>query len=278
MPRAAAFWGGVLLLGSVALVQAQSTSTQQNPVHTFAVPGSYPVTLKVCNWWKCTTIVKTVTVLDPKPAILSAVVGASTAEAGQLVPLSGSGKGMPPLAYTWRLFKGVTLVREVPGALGWLDTKGLAPGIYTLLLRITNAAGAAESLPGALAIVPAASGDFYVVTPCRLLDTRSGAPLQSGVTRLVTAAGACGVPAGARALAANITIVSATGQGSLVAFPGNYPAPGTLTVSFPPGQALTNNGILPLSTDGMARLAMLATIPGNGTVHVAVDVFGYFLP
>ena len=68
MSRAAAFWGGVLLLGSAALVQAQSTSSQQNPVHTFSAPGSYPVTLKVCNWWTCTTVTRTVTVYTPLSA------------------------------------------------------------------------------------------------------------------------------------------------------------------------------------------------------------------
>src|SRR6187549_2156973 len=111
MARAAAFWGGVLLLGSV--VQAQSTSNQQNPVQTFSTPGAQQVTLTTCNWAGCSTVTKTVNVLNPVPSIVSAVVGVATAEVGQLISLSGSGKGKPPLAYTWRLLQGTTLVRQV---------------------------------------------------------------------------------------------------------------------------------------------------------------------
>lgn len=277
MPRAAAFWSAVLLLGSAALVQAQSTSNEQNPVRTFSTPGQHQVTLEVCNEGACETIVKTVTVLDPAPVIVSAVLSAATAEVGQIISLSGSGTGQPPLVYTWRLLQGAVLVREVSGALGWLDTKGLEPGAYTVVLRLSNGSGQVESLPAPFTLFAPVATDFYTVTPCRVLDTRTGSPLQSGVTRLVAVTGACGVPAGARALAVNVTTLSATDPGSLVIFPGNYPSPGTSTIHFEPGRTLANNGILPLATDGSGNLALLAELQG-GTVHVLIDVFGYFLP
>src|SRR5688500_12733587 len=229
MARAAAFLGGVLLVGST--VQAQVTSTQQNPVVTFSTPGPHQVTLEVCNEGACNTITKTVTVLDAMPSIVSAVVGAATAEVGQLVSLSGSGLGKPPLTYTWRLLQEETLVRQVSGALGWLNTSGLDPGAYTVVLRISNDSGLADSSPAALVLLPPAATDFYTVPPCRLLDTRTGPPLQSGVTRLVSLDGACGIPANARALAMNVTVISGTGLGTLVLFPGNYPVPGTSTVN-----------------------------------------------
>jgi PKD repeat protein len=278
MARAAAFWGGVLLLGSTALVQAQVTSTLQNPVITFSTPGAHQVTLTTCNAGGCSTVVKTVTVLDPMPSIVSAVVGAATAEVGQLVSLSGSGTGKPPLVYTWRLLQEAALVRQVSGELGWLDTSGLAPGDYTVQLRISNDSGFVESLPAVLVLLPPAATDFYTVSPCRLLDTRTGSALQSGVTRLVSVNGACGIPASARALAVNVTAISGTGAGTLVLFPGNYPVPGTSTVNFTTGAALANNAIMPLSTDGTGKLAILATVVGNGAVHAAVDVVGYFAP
>lgn len=278
MPRAAAFWGGALLLGSAALVQAQVTTSQQNPTVTFSTPGLQQVTLEVCNQGACDTITKTVVVLDPTPAIVSAVVGATTAEVGQLASLSGSGTGQPPLVYTWRLLQGLTLVREVSGAQGWLDTTGLAPGVYTVVLRLSNAAGQVDSLPAPLILLPATATDFYTVTPCRLLDTRTGSPLESGAARLVGASGACGIPAHARALVANVTAISGSGLGTLEVFPGNYPNLGTATVSFKADAVIANNAVLELSTDGGGYLALLAMIQGNGTVHAAIDVFGYFAP
>lgn len=277
MPRAAAFWSGVLLLGSAALAQAQSTSNEPNPVRSFSTVGPHQVTLEVCNEGACNTITQTVMVLDPTPAVVSAVVGAATAEVGQLVSLSGSGTGQPPLVYTWRLLQGATLMREVSGALGWLDTTGLAPGAYAVVLRISNASGQVDSLPAALTLFPAAATDFYTVTPCRVLDTRTGSPLVSGVTRLVGMTGACEIPAGARAVAANVTTIFASGPGELAVFPGNYPAPGTITVSFPADKAVANNAVLSLATNGSGNVALLAQLQ-SGAVHVLIDVVGYFAP
>lgn len=278
MARAAAFWCGVLLLGSTAHVQAQTVSTQQNPAYTFSTPGAHQVTLTTCNWAGCTTVTKTVNVLNPVPSIVSAVVGVATAEVGQLVSLSGSGKGKPPLAYTWRLLQGTALVRQVSGALGWLDTAGLAPGVYAVVLRISNGSGVVDSLPSALVLLPPAATDFYTVTPCRFLDTRIGPPLQSGVTRLVSLDGACDIPANARALAVNVTAITGSGSGALVLFPGNYPVPGTSTINFVAGATIANNAIMPLSTDGTGKLAIFATVQGSGAVHATIDVFGYFAP
>lgn len=275
MPRVRAALGGALLLASAGLVEAQSVSSEQNPTHTFATPGEYQVTVEVCNWGGCSSIVKTVTVLDPKPSIVSALLGAATVEAGQLVPLSGGGKGQPPLVYTWRVFQGAALVREVSGAAAWLDTTGLAPGAYLVVLRITNASGQAESTALALTLLAPQGEDFYTVTPCRLLDTRLGAPLQSGVTGVLSVSGACGIPAGARALAVNVTAITPTVEGHLVLFPGNYPVPPTSTSNFHAGATVANNMILPLSSDGTGKLAYLASVPG-GTVHVVIDVVGYF--
>ena len=59
-----------------------------------------------------------------------------------------------------------------------------------------------------LNLVAARGTDFYTVTPCRMLDTRAGAPLASGVPLLVSAAGACGIPANARAVAVNVTTIA----------------------------------------------------------------------
>jgi len=275
--RRAALWGGVLLLGSSALLQA-STSNQQNPAQVFSTPGQHQVTLQACSPNGCNTIIQTVTVLDPVPSILSALVGVSTAEAGQLIALSGSGKGKPPLTYTWRVLLGGTLMRQVSGASGWLDTTGLAPGVYAVLLRITNGSGQADSLPAVLTVGQAQASDFYTVPSCRLLDTRTGAALQSGVARLVSVGGSCGIPANARAVAANVTVVSPTSGGYAVLYPDNYPSPATSTLNYLAGATRSNHGILPLSTDGLANLAALASLPAGGSVHLIIDVTGYFAP
>lgn len=275
MHRATAVWG-VALLVSAALLRAQSTSTAQNPAYTFSTFGPHQVTLQVCNPGGCDTITKTVNVLDPRPAVTSASLAVAIAEVGQPVWLTGAGTGQPPLTYNWTLLLGGTLVQQVSGASGWLPTFGLAPGLYAAVLRITNASGLADSLPQVLVVTEPAAVDFYTVTPCRLLDTRTGSPLVSGTAKIVTATGACGIPADARAVVTNITVIGPTAAGSLTAYPGNLPAPNASEVSFRADVIRASSAVLPLASDGTGTLALLASLTGGGTVHLVIDVSGYF--
>lgn len=117
---------------------------------------------------------------------------------------------------------------------------------------------------------------FYAVTPCRLLDTRttSDAPsLSAGASRLVTVAARCAVPAGARAAAANLTVVAGASAGFLTAYPDGVSRPGTSTVSFTAGRVRAGSLVLGLSPAGNANV--YAGI-GSGAVDVILDVAGYF--
>ncbi len=288
MVRAAAVLHGVCpvvlsvcLVGMAAPVSpaAAQTSTQQNPIQLFSTPGPHDVTLTVCNsGGGCSQITKTVQVLDPRPAVVSAAVNPVTVEAGQLVPLSGSGTGRPPLTYTWRVLQGANLVQTIPGALAWWNTRGVAPGTYTLALRIQNSSGTAESTLKTVTVVPQQPSDFYTISPCRVFDTRAtiGGALASGVPRLLTFGTSCGVPPGARALAVNVTVLAPSAQGNVAFYPGTNPNPGTSGINFPPDGNLANNAILPL--DGTSSLAMVATLADRGSVDLLIDVAGYFLP
>ena len=122
--------------------------------------------------------------------------------------------------------------------------------------------------------------DYFSVSPCRLLDTRQsgqGPALVSGVSRLVTVTGgSCGIPATASAIAVNITSVASTGGGNVKLYPGDGTAPPTSALNFAAGQTRANNGVFPLAGNGDGTLAILATVSGSGTVHVVLDVTGYF--
>lgn len=283
MVRAAAVLRGVCpVVLSVCLVALAApllaqTSNEQNPVQMFSTPGPQEVTLTVCNSGGCSQVTRTVQVLDPRPAVVSAATNPVTVEAGQLVPLSGSGTGKPPLTYTWRVLNGTNLVMEIPGALAWWNTRGIAPGTYTLALRVQNAFGVAESTLKTVTVVPQKSTDFYTVSPCRVFDTRATAAgaLASGAPRLITFGTACGIPLGARAVAVNVTVLAPSAQGNVAFYPGTNPNPGTSTINFPPDGNLANNAILPLDTS--SSLAMVATLADRGSVDLLIDVAGYFL-
>jgi hypothetical protein len=271
-------WAIAAVLG-VCLAAAPlsaGTSTQKNPTVVFATPGAHTVTLNVCNVAGCKSVTKTVNVLDPTPVITASAIGWNSAEAGQLVQLTGAGTGQPPLDFTWRTLLGATLAGQTAGANGWLDTTGLAPGAYVLTLRLQNPAGMVEAGAYPLVISPAQASDFYTVAPCRLVDTRFASPLAVGIPRQLDTAGLCDIPANARALSVNVTVVSATGQGNLVLYPGNYPQPLATTINYALGETRSNFAIVPLATNGAGTLGALASQTGGGTAQILVDVTGYF--
>lgn len=276
---------GFCLAAAVALPLAPAawagTSILQSPATTFSTPGVKQVSVQVCNAKGCSTATKSVTVLDPKPAITGATRSPGIVEAGRLVLLSGAGTGKPPLVSSWKVKAagGATLL-SLPGSTLWWDTAGLPPGSYTLSFQMQNVAGTAVSdLPLTVAVAP--EMDFYTVTPCRTFDSRLGlVPMLSGNARAVAVtAGGCGIPAGARAVAANVTVINPSGAGYAAVYPGNYPQPGVSTINFGTGETRSNNGVLALSTDGTGVLtALLAVTGSNGNAHMTIDVTGYFLP
>jgi PKD repeat protein len=259
-----------------------STSTVQNPTFSFSTPGQKQVTLKACNAFGCSQpITQMVTVLNPNPVILSAQVGAVAVEAGQLVNLVGTGRGKPPLTYTWKVTSLSFPEVDIMGAGAWWDTTGVQAGVYNVALHLQNASGSVDSSSTMVVVLPATAKSFYTVTPCRLLDTRSSSSLASGTKLTFPVAGisafACGIPATAKALSINVTVVSPTGSGFISVFPGNYPVPVASTINFSAGQTRTNNAILPISSDTSGTLSAQPLVTGNGNVQLVVDVNGYFM-
>jgi hypothetical protein len=91
----------------------------------------------------------------------------------------------------------------------------------------------------------------------------------------VTLAGApCGIPAGATSVSANVTVTQPVAPGHLTIYPADGTLPPTSVISFRTGQTRANNAILSLSSDGAGRVKVVNG--AAGTVHVILDVNGYF--
>jgi hypothetical protein len=275
---------GLLMLSIFLIMPAAvwaGTSTQPAPKVTFSTPGDKMVTLDVCNPGGCDTINQVVRVLDPKPVVTSTLVSPLIVQSGQLVTLAGTGTGKPPLTSEWRVLLGTSPLTTISGASGYWNTTGVLPGVYTVALRITNASGFAQSLPALVTVNSATPLDFYTSPPCRIFDTRLSSPFLAAETRTIQVTGRCGVPAGAQAVAANVTVFDPSGSGNVSVYPGNYPQPSTSTINFLPDVNRANNGILPLSTDGTGTLKATALVNGGGpygNTGLVIDVVGYFLP
>jgi hypothetical protein len=125
---------------------------------------------------------------------------------------------------------------------------------------------------------PPSPTGFYTVEPCRLADTRdpegvSGGPaLAANTVRSFPVANLCSIPASAKAVAMNITVVSPTGNGDLRAFASGQPVPYASAINYRGGIVRANNAIVSISSGGLSLQCDMVT----GSTDVVIDVFGYF--
>lgn len=126
---------------------------------------------------------------------------------------------------------------------------------------------------------PPVATNFFTLTPCRILDTRGaagpyGAPsLTAQGSRSFIIANQCGIPADAKVVSLNVTIVNATALGDLRVFPGGTAAPLASAINFRAGQIRANNTLVGLSSVG---LMWVLDDQAAGQVDVILDTNGYF--
>ena len=128
-------------------------------------------------------------------------------------------------------------------------------------------------------VSPGASNRFTPSTPFRFTDTRDTRPdasagqggtrFASGQTLVVQIAGMRGVPAAARAISANLTVVDANDRGFVTAFPcGEVPT--ASNVNYELATAVANAAELSLSASGAI------CIYSSNSAHVIIDVNGWW--
>lgn len=155
------------------------------------------------------------------------------------------------------------------------------PGNYNASLTVKDSRGKSSANVATAVIQVMPEGDFYTVTPCRLLDTRSqedgAAPVPSGTDRIldVVAVTRCGVSPLAHAVALNVTVIQTTASGRVTVYPADQSLPPTSTLNFPVGVTRANNTLIMLSPDD--RIKLRPVLNGGGSVHLVVDVTGFFV-
>jgi hypothetical protein len=85
--------------------------------------------------------------------------------------------------------------------------------------------------------------------------------------------GRCEIPATAKAVSLNVTVVSPSGGGHLRLYASGTPRPGTSSLNYASGQTRANNAVVSLGVDG--AMVVYVSQP-SGTAHVVLDVTGYF--
>ena len=129
-------------------------------------------------------------------------------------------------------------------------------------------------------VTPVPQDTYHGLAPARILDTRDGTgaaapgPLGNDATLALQVAGSGGVPAaGASAVVLNVTAVTPSGSSFLTVYPSGTPRPNTSNLNWVPGKTVPNLVETPIGPDGKVAIYNL-----RGTVHVVVDVEGWFGP
>jgi hypothetical protein len=148
-------------------------------------------------------------------------------------------------------------------------TSAVAPASSVAAVAIGAPAPAATS-------VPAGASRFVPLSPRRILDTRIGLGgfRRLGAGRQITlqVTGRAGVPAGAAAVAFNLTAVAASGAGYFTVWPAgsSRPVVSNLNVTGP-GQVVANSVVVALP--GSGRVSLFS----QSGADLVADVSGYFV-
>jgi hypothetical protein len=121
---------------------------------------------------------------------------------------------------------------------------------------------------------------FFPLTPGRIMDTRS--TLLTGLTgtfahnasRALDTDGHWGVPAGAKAVTGNLTVVGQTKGGYVSITPTPVANPTTSTINFPLGDTRANGVTVPLNPSG--NMSLIYKASAGKKTHLILDVTGYF--
>jgi hypothetical protein len=203
--------------------------------------------------------------LDGIPADASAVavnVTSVAPTAASWLTVWPSGSAMPPTS-TLNVQPGVLVANNMV-----IAEIGAGSSV-----NIFNSTGEVDVILDVVGYFPADT-DYSSVPGARLLDTRDGGgPLGAGATMDATVAGLGGIPADASAVAVNVTAVSPTAASWLTLWPTGATMPSTSTLNVQDDVTVTNNMVIAeVGTDGKVSIFNSA-----GTVHVILDVVGYFV-
>jgi hypothetical protein len=165
-----------------------------------------------------------------------------------------------------------------------LDTSGVPNGTYDAWLGQVSCSPPVPCpgyLPNAYTVTSAAAAappeQYTALNPARILDTSTGlgapkAKVGPDGTVTLTVAGEGGVPAeNATAVALDVTAISPSATGHLVAYPAGTTRPDVADLSFGAGQTVSNLVVVPLNG---GKISLYNA--GGGTLDLAADVVGYY--
>jgi len=164
---------------------------------------------------------------------------------------------------------GTPVTLNASPASGWAFSgwTGACSGVGTCNLTMTD-----NLAVTAVFVEPGHGAKFIAATPCRLVDTRQGSPIQGGTSQSFTVPqlGGCNIPATATAYSLNVTVIPHRPLNYLTIWPTGEAQPVVSTMNSPDGRVKANAAIVPAGTNGAVSVFV------TDTSDVILDIDGYF--
>ena len=150
-----------------------------------------------------------------------------------------------------------------------------------LVVTAVTAVGVIHSVNATGVDIPSS---FVPIVPCRLVDTRSAAPIGSRATPIgasesvafqVTGSnGGCVIPSTANGIASNVTSVNPTSRSYLTVFPADEALPLASNLNWTSTSPPTPNQV----TVKLSATGAIKTFNNAGTIDIIIDIVGYYQP
>jgi hypothetical protein len=265
-----AHFGTVGTSGGSSIKIPGATSDTYQTLPTSTNTGYWMRATNLCG--SADTDIAVVTIVPcSAPAVTSQPQSVSV-PAGTGVTLSVTATGTS-LTYQWYVGSSGVTTNPIGGATS--ASASVTPSSTTTYwVRVSNSCGTFDSTAATVTVQPIVAANFYLIAPCRILDTRGGTPVPANGVLNLGVFGKCGVPNGATALAINVTVVSPATGGLVTLYPGpvNTVKPIVSTINYTTGRTLANNARITIGLDGSINMFNAAGTP----LDFLIDVSGYF--
>ena len=207
---------------------------------------------------------QTVTINAPSTLCASSNATASVPDAG------------PGATYTWSVTNGTIVSGQ--GTPNLVFSAGPSGSVKLDIVQVNSSCTSNGTVTIPISTGCTGPSGFVPVTPCRRIDTRFPADSPqfnaSEQRTFVLTNGPCTIPSAAKSVSVNMTVTQAAAAGDLKLFASGTAIPTATTINFGKNQTRANNAVVALSSDGTGRIDVKND--AAGTVHVIIDVNGYF--
>ncbi len=258
--------------------------TAQIPASDIAIGGTASVTVFNPAPGGGVSNTLTLTINNPVPALTSLSPNSAFAGGSAFtLTLNGSGFVANSSLVRWNGINRTTTFIDTTRLTAQIPASDIASAGTASVTVFNPLPGGGVSNALSFTITGAGLMFYPLAQPIRLLDTRPsesacfnpGVPLGNDAVRTQPAVGACsGIPASAKAIVGNATVVNfiSTGSHWITLYPSDAAQPNASNLNFSDGQIVPNNFTVGLGPDGAFK------IYSHASTHFIVDITGYYAP